>query len=133
LQRKLQYGPLLTHEAVEFVEQVGLAYSLAPTVRHRLTLIVEELVSNSVNHGKMKADGHIELDVEVENDIASLRYVDTGIEFDPIGNAPQDDRHLAAIDRRVGGLGWPLIKDLSTNLSYLRQDGQNQITLSLAL
>jgi serine/threonine-protein kinase RsbW len=133
LQRKLQYGPLLTHEAVEFVEQVGLAYSLGPSVRHRLTLIVEELVTNSVNYGKMKADGHIELGVEVGEDAASLRYVDTGIEFDPIGEASADDRHLAAINRRVGGLGWPLIKDLSTNLTYQRLDGQNQITLSLAL
>ncbi|MBT7746982.1 MAG: ATP-binding protein [Alphaproteobacteria bacterium] len=133
LKRQLPYGPLLTHEAVEFVEQIGHAYSLGPTIRHKLTLIVEELVTNSVNYGKMAADGHVELDVEVKDDAACLRYCDTGIAFDPVSNAPDDDRQLAARERRVGGLGWPLIKDLSTDLEYQRLDGQNQITLKLLL
>ena len=82
---------------------------------------------------KMAADGHVELDVEVKDDAACLRYCDTGIAFDPVSNAPDDDRQLAARERRVGGLGWPLIKDLSTDLEYQRLDGQNQITLKLLL
>jgi serine/threonine-protein kinase RsbW len=133
LNRKLPYGPLLTHEAIEFVEMVSDAYQLAMPIRHRLTLIVEELVTNSVNYGKMTTEGFIELSVEAGDGAVELHYADTGIAFDPVSNPPEDDRSLPAQERRIGGLGWPLIRDLSSDLSYRRDDGLNRVSLKLPL
>ena len=122
----------LIAEIMTFVEQSAVTAGLSAMATHKLMLVIEELVTNSANHGDLTDEDYVELELDFRDDDIVVHYADTGVAFDPVKNAPPDDRHLEAEDRRVGGLGWPLIRDLSHNLSYERRDDMNNLHFVLS-
>ncbi|MBL4720805.1 MAG: ATP-binding protein [Alphaproteobacteria bacterium] len=95
----------------------------------RLTLIVEELIANSLAHGGTAQNGNITLDLTRKKDHVAITYIDEGKPFDPNKDLVGDDRENDLDDRRVGGLGWPLIKQLCERIEYVRHDDENHTTL----
>ncbi len=105
---------------------------LPEALRHHLLLIHDELASNVVHH----AAGATRLAVTVEADTGRgrLRYriFDDGPPFDPLRReTPETDSALA--DRRPGGLGILLVRELSQAADYLRRGGRNRTTVDLPL
>ena len=98
-----------------------------------LTLIVEELMTNTVNHGGVTAKDHIGLELEAAGDGISLRFDDAGTPFDPLHDLPPDERDSPLEQRRVGGLGWPMILGYCRQLEYRREHGRNHLQLLLDL
>jgi anti-sigma regulatory factor (Ser/Thr protein kinase) len=100
----------------------------------RLTLIVEELLTNTVQHGHggdSEAAVHIEL--AADGMFLTLRYEDHAPPFDPLqhlaGARPEWD--AAAADRRVGGLGLHLMAQMAHSLDYRFVGGRNRLHLVL--
>jgi len=54
--------------------------------------------------------------------------VDAGVAFDPTMKE-KADTSLSAEDRRIGGLGILLVRELMDAINYERVDGQNILTL----
>jgi anti-sigma regulatory factor (Ser/Thr protein kinase) len=48
--------------------------------------------------------------------------------FDP-ADAPVPDLDLPAEQRRIGGLGWHLVKHMIDRIEYRSEDGINRLTL----
>jgi len=112
----------------EFCHDQGLESSSETT----LSLLVEELISNSFKYGAAAPGSAIGLELRLEAGLLVLRYRDAGIPFDPHHDLSEDDREMSLEDRRVGGLGWPLIFDLCERVDYVRDREQNVTTLHLA-
>ena len=106
---------------------------LGPRARVALTLVLEGLVSNTVAHGGGDTRAAIEVELLLEEAAVRVYYSDGGRAFDPARDLPADDRHLPAEQRRVGGLGWPLIRGYCTDLRYRREGGRNRLELLLPL
>ena len=120
--------------ALGFVEAFCEQHGVAPADALRLTLIVEELFTNTVVHGH---GGDHESPVRIELGIGpaqmALRYEDSAPPFDPLQYLQQTHPDLDAHvdERRVGGLGLPLVAQMVERFDYAHVDGFNCLSLVL--
>jgi serine/threonine-protein kinase RsbW len=116
--------------------------ALTMPIRHRLEVIFEELVSNTIRHGFTKhSDQSIHVSIDAKTKAIELTFEDDGAPFNPLKMAAPEG--LSSIENvRIGGLGIPLVVRLSTDLRYERPispacrfDGfrpSNRIVVSIA-
>jgi serine/threonine-protein kinase RsbW len=102
-------------------------------VEYQIELVLDELVSNVMRHGlkdgkehfiavNLGRDGH-DLTVEIEDD---------GVPFNPI-DAPIPDITKPIEERRIGGLGIHLVRQIMDSLSYERRAGKNYLLMKKRL
>jgi serine/threonine-protein kinase RsbW/sigma-B regulation protein RsbU (phosphoserine phosphatase) len=99
---------------------------------HDITLILDEIITNVVNYAYPDNKEH-ELSVSIDKIGVhiTIRLVDSGIAFDPLAKEDPDvDSNLE--ERKVGGLGIFLAKQLSDDFKYSRINGQNQLDIRIA-
>ncbi|KIC50202.1 ATP-binding protein [Tateyamaria sp. ANG-S1] len=100
-------------------------------------LVMAEALNNIVEHAYPETDtaGHINITCAHQSDGLHLTVVDSGRAMPdgqtPIGTAADVDVDLC--DMPEGGFGWFLIKDLAKDVTYQRQEAQNQLRLRLAV
>lgn len=117
-----------------FIEAWCGRYGIAPADALRLTLIVEELFTNTVKHGHGgDSDATVTLRVTLRDDSVSLLYEDRAPPHDPIARlrALSADADATLGDRRVGGLGLLLVASLSCDARYAREEDCNRLWLTL--
>jgi serine/threonine-protein kinase RsbW len=120
--------------ATGFVEAFCELHGIARDDALRLTLIVEELFTNTITHGHggdSDAPVRIELGVTVAH--LSLRYEDNAPPFDPLQrlDAAPPDLDADVDDRAVGGLGIHLMARLAHSVDYAHIEGFNRLQLVL--
>ncbi len=114
----------------EAVARFGEANHLPEDQVHRLSLALDELVTNSIRHGLVEAtrpELRVELRMEAHEVVVQLE--DNGVPFDPFEEAPEPDIHASIEDREIGGLGVFLTKTLFPNRNYTHANGFNLVTL----
>ena len=117
--------------AEAFCDRQGLPRALAL----RLTLVIEELFTNSVTHGHGgDSDATIAIGLSVHPRWLRLRYADAAPRFDPRGRlltAPES-LDAPAEARGPGGLGLHLVGRFATRVRYAYRGG-NRIVLAMAI
>ncbi len=104
---------------------------LPPRTGYTLALIVEELVTNIVKYGYAGADaGPLKLTVTLADGRVVGTLVDAGAPFDPTA-MQTPDVEAAMEDRHIGGLGVHLVRTMSEDFSYRRDDGHNVVSFRL--
>jgi serine/threonine-protein kinase RsbW len=101
----------------------------------RLTLVIEELFSNTVRHGYgVESEAPIGLTLGVHEGLITLLYEDRAPRFDPLASMAAPPASLTEpIERRpVGGLGVHLLGRLVQGARYSYEDGSNRLWLTLA-
>ena len=94
------------------------------------SLTIEELVTNCIKYGYSDGDEHIiEIVFSVVDGVLTIDVTDDGNPFNPL-DAPRPDLSAAADQRRIGGLGLHLLRELSDEQRYERRDGNNRLTLT---
>ena len=135
-ERSLKARMECLHEATTWVEAYCRDHGISGASVLRLTLIVEELFTNTEMHGHggdSDAPVHLALDIQALQIV--LSYADTAPPFDPLAHAARvDSLDAAGTDgRRVGGLGVALVIRMVASASYSRVDGWNRLQLVLPL
>jgi len=100
----------------------------------RLTLIVEELFTNTLMHGHGgDHDSPVHIALAVEPARLALDFADRAPPFDPLQYlarlAPQLDESID--ERNPGGLGLPLVVQMCESFDYAYADGFNRLALVL--
>ena len=92
--------------------------ALEAQVRHRLEVIFEELVSNTIRHGFVKdTTQSIHILIDPKPQAIEFTFEDDGIPFNPLEAAPPEP--FSTIEAaKIGGLGIPLVARLSAGLRY---------------
>jgi anti-sigma regulatory factor (Ser/Thr protein kinase) len=113
----------------ERVEGFGAAQRLPASVVNALNVVLDEAVSNAINHG-YDAGVHGEISVRLRRapDDVLLEIEDDGRPFDPL-QAPPPDLSLPLERRPIGGLGVHLIRNLMDEVSYARVGGRNVLKM----
>ena len=99
-----------------------------------LTLVVEEIFVNIAHYaydGKA-GDAEIGFAFEKETRTVEMSFSDHGIPFDPTSR-PAPDTTLRPEQRRIGGLGIHLVKQLMDEVHYEYQGGMNRLTVRKCL
>ncbi len=96
-----------------------------------LRLIAEEACTNVVMHGfRDRPPGELALELHRHGDEVQMLLEDDGQAFDP-ATAPPADLEADWQTRRVGGLGWHLIRSLADGIGYERVDDRNRLALRM--
>lgn len=115
-----------------FTARACLAAGLARDACLRLTLLVEELFTNTVAHGHgQDSEAPVRLVFDVAPGRVELLYEDTGPAHDPFAAVAAPDDTAEVEERPVGGLGLVLIAALASEVHYRRADGKNLISLTI--
>lgn len=117
-----------------FIDQVCTAAGVSPEDRARLTLIVEELFTNTVKHGH-GGDSESPVSLTLTPGAAAFHvvYEDCAPRHDPFGAVRVPNDHTPLEQRPVGGLGMVLVASLSREVHYEYSAGRNRVALTLAL
>lgn len=114
----------------EFVEAFCDRAGLSEQIRYHLSLVLEELVVNTVKHGRCAPrDNAIHINLRLRHGRVRIAFCDTGVPFNPLDEPPPN---LGGdVERRpVGGLGIHLIRCLMPETRYERRDGRNYLFLA---
>jgi serine/threonine-protein kinase RsbW len=117
---------------ITFVDDLARAGGLSAVRTGRLRLAVEELVTNSINHGFGNSRGpwnQIMIEGCVEPTQVWLRVSEDAPPFDPTrSHLPQDlDKPLG--ERTPGGLGLFLARQAVDRMAYDYTQGRNHVTV----
>ena len=126
---------LLAFEQVKaLIDEFGEAAELGREDRHKLTLIVEELFTNTVNHGhRGDSDAPVFITFEEDQGDVHLIYEDSAPPFDPLAAGKRTDIESTVKERRVGGLGIFITIGLTEQVDYSYVEGRNRIGLRLVV
>ena len=115
------------------IDEFGTVAELGPEDRHKLTLIVEELFTNTVTHGhRGDSDAPVFITFEEAQGDLQLIYEDSAPQFDPLIAGRRADIDATIEERRIGGLGIFITIGLTDNADYSYVEGRNRICLRLA-
>jgi serine/threonine-protein kinase RsbW len=94
-----------------------------------LNLVLEELFTNSVRHGGCAGQSPAaRIRLNREADGIAIVYRDRGVAFNPL-DAPEANIHAPLEERRPGGLGIHLMRQIMTGLEYRRADDENVLEM----
>lgn len=112
-----------------FMEKLAEAYGISPDVQFQLNLALDEALANSINYAYPEGtEGSIILEAETEGNMLVLRLMDFGTPFDPTLQGDVDTT-LSVEQRPIGGLGIFLIKKMMDDVTYVRQEEKNILTM----
>lgn len=109
------------------VDDFCSSHGVADDVRHDLHVALDEIVNNVVRHAAPRHP-RIEVRLAADDTHVEVVIVDDGEPFD-LHDAPAPDVTLPIEQRRVGGLGVYLVRQLMDDVVYRRSDGDNRLTL----
>jgi serine/threonine-protein kinase RsbW len=126
--------------AVAFVEGFCAAHGIDPGDTLRLTLMVEELFTNTVEHGHGgDSEAPVRLTLRDDTHQLELFYEDRAPAFNPLDRVaevapqgpdqPDEPADFEAL--RPGGLGVVLVLRMAANARYAYEDGCNRLWLGL--
>jgi serine/threonine-protein kinase RsbW len=124
----------LLHEAVAFAQDYCDRHGIGLRDASRLTLIIEELFTNTVHHGyRAECDLPIRIALATEDATITLRYEDAAPAHDPLARLPALPASVATPfeSRPIGGLGVFLVGVLAESACYAFENGCNRLWLRL--
>ena len=106
---------------------------LPSKIKHNLTLVLEELVTNIISYGYKDEKEHIiSISFKKDKDTLIVEVEDDGIAFDPLkAKPPAMDRDIDEME--PGGLGIHLVKKLTDEIEYRRKNNRNFLTFKMKL
>jgi anti-sigma regulatory factor (Ser/Thr protein kinase) len=90
-------------------------------------LVIEELVTNTIKYGYDDDGEHvIRVSVRFEAGALTIEVRDDGHAFNPLEQA-NPDFSIPAEERPIGGLGLHLVRQMTDEVRYERQNGENVV------
>ena len=125
----LRNDPSEISRLVDRIGAFGAQAGLPPDVTFRLTLALDEIVSNVIRHGFDDSASHaIVVELAVANGIVTATVQDDGAPFDP-REAPAPELDAPLEERQAGGLGVHLVRSTMDEIEYRREGDRNVLTL----
>ncbi|MBE6499237.1 MAG: ATP-binding protein [Methanobrevibacter thaueri] len=91
----------------------------------QVNLIVEEIFVNIIDYSKTE---FVQVNVEYDNQILTMEFIDNGIEFNPlIKKDPEKPQNID--EAEIGGLGIFLAKKMSDEQDYQYINNENHLKI----
>lgn len=114
-------------EATEFARELLVHSGLSDKTKVKTLIIVEELVSNVLRHSDPARDVNLTLTLDTESDAITVEIDDDSVAFDA-----SLEHAFAGPDPVEGGsVGLAIVRAWSENITYMRTDDRNRLTLTI--
>lgn len=95
-----------------------------------LHLALDEILTNIISYGYSDTEEHkIDIRYSLQKDFLKLEITDDSNPYDP-ANAPEPDINASLENRKIGGLGIYLIKNMLDDIKYSSENGKNTLVLT---
>ena len=113
----------------ELIESVMRARNFSDENILDTQLAVEEVVTNAIVHGYGDAGGEILVSCRADDKAIEIRVEDHAAPFDPL-SLPDPDIAADIDDRKIGGLGIFLTRQVMDDIRYRYEDYKNILVLT---
>ena len=117
-------------EIIDDINRFGESHDWDRELIFRVTLVVEEMVQNVLDHGYTDQPGNVKVLVTSRPKTVSIDIVDDAPQFNPLEDAPEPDLTSVIEERRIGGLGVYFMSQLMDEVTYKYESGQNKLHIS---
>ncbi len=83
----------------------------------QIDIVVDEICSNIFNYAYKDKKGQVLVEISYQDNLVTIRFVDTGVKFNPL-EKEDPDVNLSLQERKIGGLGIYLVKQLMDDVKY---------------
>lgn len=119
------------HEIQGFVNETILSSHISNNKLLKIELAIEEIIVNIVRYGcHGNEDCIIEVGVDLTEDKFILEISDNGSAFNPLEQEPPDIK-ISLDQRKPGGLGIFIVKQIAKELKYEHKNNKNILRLCL--
>ena len=126
-ERSFQIENRLSQLEVAFkaLEKFGKDQGLEEDILFDLRLALEEILTNVMAHAYEDEGSHvIRVSISVENGVVTTEVTDTGRPFNPL-KIPSLDLKAQFRARKLGGLGFHLVRNVMDHVAYRRENEKN--------
>jgi serine/threonine-protein kinase RsbW len=117
----------------EGITQLGMEHHLPDEILFHLNLALEEVVSNIIRHGYgRREDGEVSIVIELAPEAIAVTVEDDGVAFNPLEH-PDPDLTAPLEERKVGGLGVYLFRQLMDEVDYRAEGGRNILRMVMRI
>ena len=103
--------------------------SIPPETEYDLNLALDEMIANVAKHAYPEGGEHLfTVQITLSPEEFMARIEDDGMEFNPTEH-PTPDLDAPLEERKEGGLGIHLVRQIMTSVKYQRVAGKNVVTL----
>ena len=126
----VQAEPAAVQEVEAFVTAFAEQQGIDTGDQHRITILLEELVTNLYAHGSAEGSRGCtaEIGLSLEHDRLSIEFSDNGSAFDPLAQ-PLPDLDVPAQSRVPGKLGLHVLRAFVDEASYRRNGDRNVLQM----
>lgn len=118
---------------MSFVTDLCVRNSIPPETEYDVNLALDEMIANVIKHAYPEGGEHIfTVQITLGNEEFVARIEDDGREFNPIEH-PAPDLDAPLEERKEGGLGIHLVRQIMTSMKYQRIAGKNVVMLQKKL
>jgi serine/threonine-protein kinase RsbW len=110
------------------LEEAMGAFGFSPEEILDTQLAVEEVITNIIVHGYKKTGFWIHLSCRFNRRGIRIQVADTAPRFDPLA-IPEPELGGDIEERKIGGLGVFLLRQVMDEISYRYENGKNILTL----
>ena len=123
---KIENVALVTDFVNGILEENGCSMK----VQMEIDIAIDEIFGNIAYYAYAPGSGEATVQVEIEESPKRLEliFIDRGIPYNPLENKDPDIT-LDIEERKIGGLGIYLVKEMMDEVSYEYLDGQNILKL----
>ena len=111
------------------VEELAESEDWPPALTFRVNLVLEEFGINVINYAYEGGGRDFELTLLSEPDTLTIEFTDEGVPFNPLEDNPDPDTSAPIEERPIGGLGLHMVREMTEEMRYERQNSRNHSTL----
>jgi anti-sigma regulatory factor (Ser/Thr protein kinase) len=125
----LNNEPSELNRVTDLLASLCAEHAISSDIEYDVNLALDELVTNVIRHAF--TDGHTHqftVRISLDKDEFVAQIEDDGREFNPVAH-PAPDLDVPLAERKLGGLGIHLVRNLMDGFEYARVGGKNLVTL----
>ena len=116
------------HSFYTWLHQICQEWNLDESFTNKLDMCAEEIYANIEFYAYPQENGIIEAELKKSDNNIIFEFRDEGVEYNPL-EKPDPDINLPPEQRPVGGLGIYMVKEMSDEIYYRRENNKNILTL----
>ncbi len=117
-------------QLADAVEQFAEAQGWPMPLTYAFNLSLEEWITNIIAYGHKHIAGHpIEVHLRVVGTTAEAEVIDQAEPFNPMTDAPLPDLSEDISDKKIGGLGIHLMRQMMDEVHYWKQGRKNHLRI----
>jgi len=111
------------------VDSFAKQHHLPQKTRLKVNVVLDELITNIISYAyRDDKEHHITIVLDLSAERLVVQVVDDGIPFNPLA-LEKPDIQLSLDQRKIGGLGIHLVRNMMSKVSYQRRVDKNVITM----